>query len=433
VRSLEDELVRERSRIGAVDGPMRREDKDRHRRLLESLLPAATVVLCLSAAVRGQLTHGKPVELPRPSVSANNPARLVPMPPGLTPHAPPGFTVSVLASGFEEPRWLAVAPNDDVFVADSASGTIVVLHDPLHRGPREVFADHLSLPFGIAFHERFVYVAEGSTVDRFPYDPRTAKRTGEKQPVLAVPPVAEPNAPGVYGHSTRSLGFSLDGHRLFVSIGAATNVSLDDDPARAVVIVCDLDGTHRRVYASGLRNAIGLAVHPHSGRVWATVNERGGLGDDLPPDYFTEVRERGFYGFPFNYVGEHPDTRVSQRPPGTALNVVVPDVLLGAHVAPMQFVFYEARQYPIRYWHGAFIAEHGSSNRSRKAGYDVVFVPFRADRPESAPTIFLDGFVPDAAKPEAYGRPVGIAVASDGSLLIADDGGKKIWRVSYQR
>jgi len=292
-------LVRERSRIGAVDGPMRREDKDRHRRLLESLLPAATVVLCLSAAVRGQLTHGKPVELPRPSVSANNPARLVPMPPGLTPHAPPGFTVSVLASGFEEPRWLAVAPNDDVFVADSASGTIVVLHDPLHRGPREVFADHLSLPFGIAFHERFVYVAEGSTVDRFPYDPRTAKRTGEKQPVLAVPPVAEPNAPGVYGHSTRSLGFSLDGHRLFVSIGAATNVSLDDDPARAVVIVCDLDGTHRRVYASGLRNAIGLAVHPHSGRVWATVNERGGLGDDLPPDYFTEVRERGFYGFPF--------------------------------------------------------------------------------------------------------------------------------------
>jgi len=146
-----------------------------------------------------------------------------------------------------------------------------------------------------------------------------------------------------------------------------------------------------------------------------------------------KYESEGSTGFRSNYVGEHPDTRVSQRPPGTALNVVVPDVLLGAHVAPMQFVFYEARQYPIRYWHGAFIAEHGSSNRSRKAGYDVVFVPFRADRPESAPTIFLDGFVPDAAKPEAYGRPVGIAVASDGSLLIADDGGKKIWRVSYQR
>jgi len=402
----------------------------RHRR---SLCTPVTIILCLrTIGVQTQLTHGKPVDLPSPSASVNNPASVVPPPLGFAPRVPQGFAVSILARDFEDPRWLAVAPNGDVFVAESASGRLVVLHDPLHRPERDVFAEHLLLPFGIAFHQRFVYVAEGNRVDRFPYDPGTSRPTGPPQHVVDLPPVVEPKTPGIYGHSTRSLAFTADGRRMFVSIGTSTNMSLEDDLSRAVIIVCDPDGANRRIYARGLRNAIGIAVIPHSGKLWATVNERGGLGDDVPPDYLTEVRDRGFYGFPYTYVGTHVDARVTARRPESAANVVVPDVLLGPHVAPMQFVFYEASQFPRAFWHGAFIAEHGSSNRSRKVGYDVVFVPFREGRPAAAATPFLDGFVPDPGKAEVYGRPVGVAVATDGSLLVADDGGKKIWRISYR-
>jgi glucose/arabinose dehydrogenase len=218
---------------------------------------------------------------------------------------------------------------------------------------------------------------------------------------------------------------------LFVSVGAATNRSLDDDPARAVIIACEPDGRNKRTYARGLRNAIGIAVSRESRRLWATVNERGGLGDDLPPDYFTEVREGGFYGFPYSYVGAHVDARVTAQRRDLVSTALVPDVLLTPHAAPMQFAFYESRQFPSRYRHGAFIAEHGSSNRSRKSGYDVLFVPFRRGQPQSDAEVFLSGFVPDPAKREAYGRPVGVAVAADGSLLVSDDGAKKIWRIAY--
>jgi glucose/arabinose dehydrogenase len=352
---------------------------------------------------------------------------VVPAPPDFQPQVPPGFKVSVFARGFAEPRWLAVAPNGDVFVADSTAGTVVVLHDPQKMGraeSREIFADHLILPFGIAFHDNYVYIANTNEVLRFRYAAETSKRIGDGEHVLDLPGM------GYHQHWTRSLAFSPDGKSLFVSVGSKTNVSIEDDSRRAAILVSDPDGRNMRIYASGLRNAVGIAFRPESGTLWATVNERDDIGDDTPRDYFTHVADGGFYGWPFAYGGGHVDDRVSPRADMVA-RTITPDVLLDAHVAPLQFGFYEKQQFPSAYWQGAFIAEHGSWNRRVRAGYQVVFVPFRSDSSADKPVSFFSGFVPDPTGREVYGRPVGVAVAADGSLLISDDGAKIIWRVSY--
>jgi glucose/arabinose dehydrogenase len=352
---------------------------------------------------------------------------VVPPPPDFQPQVPPGFKVSVFARGFVEPRWLAVAPSGDVFVADSAAGAVVVLHDPQTTGraeSRDIFADHLTLPFGIAFHDNYVYIANTNEVLRFRYDPKTSKRIGDREHILDLPGM------GYHQHWTRSLAFSPDGKRLFVSVGSRTNVSSEADSRRAAILVSDPDGRNMRVYASGLRNAVGIAFRPESGMLWASVNERDDIGDDIPHDYFTPVADGGFYGWPFAYDGGHVDDRVSPRTDMVA-RTTTPDVLLDAHVAPLQFGFYEKQQFPAAYWHGAFIAEHGSWNRRVRAGYQVVFVPFRNDSSADKPVSFFSGFVPNPTGREVYGRPVGVAIAADGSLLISDDGAKIIWRVSY--
>jgi len=357
----------------------------------------------------------------------NNGPVVVPPPPDFQPQVPPGFKVSVFATGFGNPRWLAVAPNGDVFVADSAAGEVVVLRAPGSqcRGEsREIFARHLNLPFGIAFHDDNVYVANTNEVLRFRYDPKTSKRLSDAEHILELP------RKGYHQHWTRSLALSLDGRRLFVSVGSSSNVSIESDPRRATILVADPAGKNMQIYASGLRNAVGIAVNPQSGDLWATVNERDNIGDDVPSDYFTHVIEGGFYGWPYSYTGRNVDNRVAARPDLVA-KAIVPDVLLEAHVAPLQFVFYEAQQFPSTYWHGAFVAEHGSWNRHLRSGYQVVFIPFRNGFPAGEPMPFFSGFVPDPAGQDVYGRPVGVAVEPDGSLLISDDGKKLIWRVSY--
>ncbi|MGO9087698.1 MAG: PQQ-dependent sugar dehydrogenase [Candidatus Sulfotelmatobacter sp.] len=348
-------------------------------------------------------------------------------PPNFQPHVPPGFRVSVFARGFVGPRWLAVSPNGDVFVADSAAGEVIVLHGLSVQGSAEsraVFADHLKLPFGIAFHEDYVYIADTNEVLRFRYDPKSSMRLGDAEHILDLPGL------GYNQHWTRSLAFSADGQKLFVSVGSQTNVGVESDPRRAAILVADLDGNNMRVYATGLRNAVGIACKPDSGDLWATVNERDDIGDDIPSDYFTHVRDHGFYGWPYAYGDRHPDNRVSPRP-DLVSQTVMPDLLLGAHVAPLQFAFYDKQQFPPEYWHGAFIAEHGSWNRRIRSGYQVVFVPFRNGSPTGEPKPFFSGFVPDPAGKEVYGRMVGVAVAADGALLLSDDGGKLIWRVSF--
>jgi glucose/arabinose dehydrogenase len=358
----------------------------------------------------------------------NNSPVVVSPPANFQPQVPPGFKVSVFARGFDEPRWLAVAPNGDVFVADSAAGQVIVLSDRQRRGmaeSRDVFADRLSLPFGIAFHDDYVYVANTNQVVRFRYDSKTSKRLGNAERIIDLPGM------GYNQHWTRSLAFSGDGKRLFVSVGSRTNISIESDPRRAAILAADPDGKNMEIYAGGLRNAVGIAFNRQTNHLWATVNERDDIGDDVPSDYFTRVIEGGFYGWPYSYTGRHVDSRVASRPDLVA-KAIAPDVLLGAHVAPLQFAFYEARQFPSIYRHGAFIAEHGSWNRRIRSGYQVVFIPFNQSSPAGEPSTFFSGFVPDAAGKSVYGRPVGIATEPDGSLLISDDSGKLIWRVSFE-
>jgi len=352
---------------------------------------------------------------------------LVSPPPNFRPEVPPGFRVSIFATGLVGPRWLAVSPNGDVFVAESAAGQVLVLHALSaqgNAGSRDVFADHLNLPFGIAFQRQYVYIADTNEVLRFRYDPESSKRLGNAEHILDLPGF------GYNQHWTRSLAFSPDGLKLFVSVGSRTNVSIESDPRRAAILASDPDGRNMQIYASGLRNAVGIACNPESGDLWATVNERDDIGDDIPSDYFTRIRNNGFYGWPYAYGDRHPDNQVSPRPDLVA-RMMLPEILLGAHVAPLQFAFYDKQQFPRQYWGGAFIAEHGSWNRRIRSGYQVVFVPFHDGVPTGKPMPFFSGFVPNPAGKEVYGRMVGAAVAADGALLISDDARRVIWQISY--
>jgi len=352
---------------------------------------------------------------------------VVPAPTGFRPWVPVGFRASVFAKGFVSPRWLAVSPNGDVFVADSAAGQVIVLRGISAQGSaesRSIFVDHLNLPFGIAFQDEYAYIADTNEVLRFRYDPHSSIRLGDAEHLLKLPGL------GYNQHWTRSLAFSPDGRKMFVSVGSRSNIGVESDPRRAAILVAEPDGHNMRAYASGLRNAVGIACNPQSGDLWASVNETDDLGDDLPSDYFTRVQENAFYGWPYAYGDRHPDNRVSPRPDLVA-RMILPDVLLGAHVAPLQFAFGDKRQFPKPYWDGAFIAEHGSWNRRLRSGYQVVFVSFRNGLPVGEPQPFFAGFVPAPTKKEVYGRPVGVAFAADGSLLISDDGAKLIWRVVY--
>jgi glucose/arabinose dehydrogenase len=394
---------------------------------LGSSVLAAIVAIALSILLILNVGGWRVLVLARLLRVDNDPVVVEP-PSGFQPKVPAGFKVSVFATGFTEPRWLAVAPNGDVFVADSAAGEVVALHDSQGKGiaaSRDIFADHLNLPFGIAFHDNYVYIANTNEILRFRYDPKTSKRLGDAEHILDLPGI------GYHQHWTRSLAFSPDGKKLFISIGSKTNVSIEADPRRAAILIANPDGTDMRVFASGLRNAVGISCNPESGDLWASVNERDDIGDDVPSDYFTHIAEGGFYGWPYAYIGAHVDDRVSPRPDLVA-RTLVPDVQLGAHVAPLQFAFYDKQEFPASYRGGAFVAEHGSWNRRVRSGYQVVFIPFRKGVPTGEPMPFFSGFVPDPTGKDVYGRMVGVAVAADGSLLISDDAGKRIWRVSYK-
>jgi len=389
-----------------------------------SLVLALTLSLPYLAAA--QLTHGQKPKLPAPFAtnSAGNGPRNAKPPAGFLPTVPPGFRVNVFAADFKYPRWLTVAPNGDIFLADTGAGEIIILRDLQHTGAaqeRKVFASGMRRPFGIAFREDYVYVGNMNEVARFRYDPKTSNRLGEKEHLLDLPSG---------GHDTRSLAFSTDGKHLFVGVGSASNIDTGENPRRAAVTICDPDGKNARLYATGLRNPVGLALEPLTGEVWTAVNERDELGDDLPPDYFTSLKDGGFYGWPYSYIGDNVDPRVKPQKPELVARAIIPDVLLGAHVAPLQFAFYTGKQFPRSYWGGAFVAEHGSWNRATRSGYQIAFVAFKGGKPSADPVPFLTGLVPDASKPDVLGRPVGVTVAPDGSLLVSDDGAGVIYRIS---
>ena len=348
------------------------------------------------------------------------------------PQAPAGFTVQIYATGLMNPRKIVTAPNGDIFVAESEPGRIRVLRGlnaDGSRGQMQTFASGLSMPFGIAFYPsganpQYMYVGNTNSVVRFRY------QNGDLQ-ARSGPETIVPSLPSGGNHWTRDVVFSKDGAKMLVAVGSASNAS--DDPRenrRANILEFTPDGKNETIYASGIRNPVGLAIHPQTGDLWTSVNERDGLGDDLVPDYITRVTRGGFYGWPWFYIGPHADPTMGGRRADLKDKALIPDVLLQAHSASLCLTFYSGTQFPAEFREVVFAAEHGSWNRSRRTGYKVISVPAPNGKPGGLYEDFLTGFV--TAGGDVWGRPVGVTVASDGALLVSDDGGNVIWRVSYQ-
>ena len=375
-------------------------------------------------------------DLPPPYAthSAGNGPEMAPRPEGVLPQAPAGFKVNLFAQGLHTPRVIRTAPNGDIFVAESGNGQIRIYRGMTADGkPAQtaVFATGLNRPYGIAFYPlgpnpQWVYVGDTDAVLRFPYRNGDLKARGAAEHIADLPHDG--------GHWTRDVAFSLDNKTMFVSVGSASNVDdPDTSPAeknRADILAFNPDGSHQRVYAWGIRNPSGIAVDPNNGQLWTTVNERDGLGDNLVPDYITSVREGGFYGWPWWYMGGHQDPRHEGKHPELKDKVITPDVLLQPHNASLQITFYEARRFPAAYQGDLFAAEHGSWNKATRVGYEVIRIPrHHTGKASGEYEDFLTGFVlPDG---RVWGRPVSVATAPDGSLLVTDDGSDSIWRVDY--
>ena len=409
----------------------------------------------LAAPTRVESRAGA-VELPAPYAtdSVRRFSKVVGWPEDKAPVAE-GFTVKRFATDLISPRNLYVTPNGDVLVAeantelggvkrlgakligyagssrmDPSANRITLLRDADHDGvpeTRTVFLAGLHQPFGMLVLGDFFYVANTDGLWRYPYRAGDTALTGAGQKLMDLP------AGGYNNHWTRNLVAHPDGTKIYVTVGSGSNVGehgLDNEVRRANVLEINPDGSGERVFASGLRNPVGIRFAPGSRVLWTAVNERDELGDELVPDYLTQVEEGAFYGWPFSYWGAHVDPRVKEQDAERVKGARVPDVSLGAHTASLGLAFGEGTMFPERLRQGAFIGQHGSWNRSKLAGYQVAFVPFTNGQPSQAPEPFLTGFVKDLDEREVYGRPVGVSFLPDGSLLVADDAGNIVWRVS---
>lgn len=377
-----------------------------------------------------------PANLPKPydTKSTANFDRGVPRKEGDLPKAPEGFKVELYATGFDQPRQIRIAPNGDFFVAESGSpqkpGEIKIVRGYKDGKPETVstFATGLKRPFGVNFYPpgpnpQWVYVGNTDSVVRFPYKNGDLKASGSAETIV-------PELPANGNHWTRDVVFSQDGKSLFVGVGSVDNVDQQgNNEHRANILEYTPDGKFIGIYASGIRNPVGLGVNPVTGEVWCSVNERDELGDNLVPDYITHVEKGGFYGWPWYYIGGNQDPRHAGKHPELKDKVLVPDVLMQPHNASLGLTFYEGKMFPKEYQGDLFAAEHGSWNRAVRAGYEVVRVPLEKGRASGVYEDFLTGFVNAEGKP--WGRPVGVAVGKEGALYVTDDLGKVIWRVSY--
>jgi glucose/arabinose dehydrogenase len=402
--------------------------------------------------IRRHITVG---DLPKPfeTEAPRNRVEVVPKPADAQLKVPAGFEVKQFASGLNNPRLMRVAPNGDIFVAESNAGQIRVLRpsvDGATASQTEIFASGLERPFGIAFYPNnanpeWVYIGNSGSVVRFPYRNGDLKARGAAEVIVATLPTSE------RPHWTRDIVFSKDGSKMYVSVGSASNIANDMpklDPAalqkwiaenplgaawgpeteRANVLVFDPQGKNRRIFATGIRNCVGMAIHPTTGDLWCAVNERDLLGDDLPPDYVTRVREGSFYGWPWYYIGANEEPRLADARPDLKEKITVPDVLIQPHSAALEMVFYDGTQFPAEYNGDAFVALHGSWNRAKRTGYKLVRIPTKNGVPTGEYEDFVVGFgINDV---NTWGRPVGVAVAKDGALLFSEDGNGTIWRVS---
>jgi len=395
----------------------------------------------------------RPQDLPPPFAtrSAGNGSVVVARPSGAALKVPPGFKVSLFAEGLNTPRVLRVAPNGDIFLAESGAGRVRVYRvadGETMPSEDSIFASGFHYPYGIAFwppgpDPEYVYVAERGRVFRFPYRNGDLTARGEPEVIVEGIPTG--------GHVTRDIAFSPDGKRLFLAVGSASNVAdgmgagptdlaawdaatalgaaWGNEAGRADVLLYDPEGGPADIFATGIRNCAGLAIEPSTGAPWCATNERDGLGDNLPPDYVTRVQEGAFYGWPWYYIGDHEDPRHKGARPDLAGKITVPDVLIQPHSAPLGLTFYNAEGFPEAYRGDGFAALHGSWNRSGSTGFKVVRILMKDGVPTGDYEDFLTGFV--IANGEVWGRPVGVAVTHDGALLVSEDGNGTIWRVDY--
>lgn len=389
---------------------------------------ATPFLLILSAG--GLLGWQAPVKLPAPfhTPSANNRPRAVERPEGAKLNLPAGFTITEYAGGFQRPRYMLLGPSNEILLSDSMNkGSVYVLVDSNKDGKpddrKEILKD-LDRPYGLLLLKDYLYVGETTSVKRYKYNAKTMT-VGPGEEVLSMKDFGT-------GHWTRSLTTDRKGESVYVGIGSRSNVDAGEPEQRAAILKISPDGKSKEIFASGTRNPIGLHFMPNSDQLWAAVQERDGLGDDLVPDYFTSIKPGGFYGWPYAYIGPNEDPRRKGEKPELVAKTITPDLPLGAHVAVLDFLFYTGKQFPKDYQGGAFIAQHGSWNRSRRVGYNVMFVPFKNGKPAGAPKEFLQGWMLDPEKPDVWGRPVGLLQLPDGSLLLTDDVGNKIWHISYK-
>ncbi len=376
---------------------------------------------------------------------------------GQKPVSPAGFDVTAFASGLDHPRWIITLPNGDVLVAESnapaqhdensgikgvvmkkvmkragagmpSPDRIVLLRDADGDGvaeTRTVFIDHLHSPFGMALVGNDLYVADTDAVLRFKY------RTGETAIESTGEKFIDLPAGSINHHWTKNIIASPDGKRLYVTVGSNSNAAengIEAENGRAAIMEVDIASRQTRLYATGLRNPNGMSWQPQTGALWAAVNERDELGNELVPDYMTAVKDGAFYGWPYSYYGQHVDDRVKPQRADLVESATVPDYALGAHTASLGLAFYDAKAFPQHYWNGAFIGQHGSWNRKPRSGYKVIFVPFQDGKPSGPPEDILTGFL--SADGHALGRPVGVAVDHAGGLLVADDVGNTVWRLA---
>jgi glucose/arabinose dehydrogenase len=373
-----------------------------------------------------------PSNLPAPDAdhATANQSESVPRPAGAGLRVPEGFAAELFAEKLDDARYLDVAPNGDVLLAEPEAGKVTVLRDETgsgHATKRFTLAQGFDRPHGVTIHDGYVYIADTKAVWRLKWNPQDGTVAGDKEQVTKPGELGEGT-----GHFTRNIVFAPDGKHFYVTIGSRSNVAEDPEP-RATIKEFDAAGGTGRIFASGLRNPVGIRFQPGTNDVWAVVNERDGLGDGLVPDYLTRVVEGGFYGWPYAYLGQHKQPGpLGDKRPDLVAKAIVPDVLFQSHSAPLGLVFYEGAQFPADFQGDAFVSLHGSWNAGEPRGYKVVRVKFHNGKPETGYENFATGFWVDGTKPaRVWGRPVGLALAKDGSLLVADDVGQTVWRIYW--
>ncbi|MDB5274838.1 MAG: sorbosone dehydrogenase family protein [Chitinophagaceae bacterium] len=425
--------------------------------LIASLFCFQCFTATAQVAKKNKEAQSDSLELPYSTRSVTNFCDVVGWSGTEKPSAPAGFEVSKYADGFQNPRWLYVLPNGDVLVAESNShhstiekvgGTIIganksndlsnsanritLLRDADKDGKPEVrdtFLTGLNQPFGMLVLGNWFYVANTDALMRFPYKTGQTKINGKGEKITDLPETKHNR------HWTRNIIANQTGTKIYISVGSGSNIAengIEAEKGRAAIYEINPDGTGKRIYASGLRNPVGMGFAPGTNTLWAAVNERDELGDDLVPDYLTSVKDGGFYGWPYSYFGQHEDPRIKaeDKRPDLVMKAIIPDVELGAHTASLGLAFYTKKSFPEKYDNGVFIAQHGSWNRSVLAGYAVVFVPFKNGKPSGIPEEFLTGFIANLDQNKVHGRPVDVIVTPDGSLLVTDDTSNTIWKVT---